>query len=128
MKKTKGPSWLKLFSRKASDEMVHSFCRVLLKRIGPSRIRDEVDHLVASRNWLSLAAKELEYAQVPTSGDAYCLSQIIAFFQKRPDLVGFTSFDRQEKALVKFLKTEEKCRETNQLFRMRALGEFRFTQ
>lgn len=89
---------------------------------GRSEQASAIINLVRDRDVKGLCLYEL----LPT-GDVFeysLLRQVLAFFQKRADLdIGV---DTEEVARQKFLQTELKCQETNELFRKYSRGGFYF--
>jgi hypothetical protein len=69
-----------------------------------------------------LLSLDLDY-QNHTAVDSAHVRQAQAFFSKRRDLD--LGIDRRAVAIAKFLEAENRCRETNELFRSRGRGNFR---
>jgi len=69
----------------------------------------------------SLLSLDLDYSKL-SFDEARHIRQGCAFFAKRKDIN--LGFDRRAVALRKFRASEVKCRETNEIFRLRAQGKF----
>lgn len=83
----------------------------------------EIAHLVREGDVNGLCLYELDYGPLSpeTAGP---LRQVLAFFQKRQDLD--LGIDRQQVAWDKFVESEARCAETNDIFRRYFAGGFQF--
>lgn len=79
---------------------------------------------ITSGDFLSVCDFSLDYENATTWESKHC-RQAIAFFSKFAELP--LGRDRRLAAIVKLKEAEEKCRVTNEIFRMRARGEFIFS-
>lgn len=82
-----------------------------------------VKALLRARDFKGLCLFELDYSDVQPS-DAMHLRQILAFFQKRSDLD--LEIDKEAVAWDKFVESERRCAETNDIFRKYFAGGFQF--
>jgi hypothetical protein len=83
----------------------------------------EIRTLVRERDIGGLCLYELNYTDL-TAEDTIHLRQVLAFFQKREDVE--LGIDRQQVAWEKFVESETKCAESNDLFRRYFAGGFSF--
>lgn len=88
-----------------------------------ARVKREIHNALWYEDFKTLVTYELDYDQL-TSTDAYHLRQALAFFSKRSDLD--LGINREEVAYVKFCETEDRCRETNSIFKAWSQGDFNF--
>lgn len=79
-------------------------------------------HLV-SRDYASLVRFKLDYERVSADQARY-LRQGLSLFQKRGDID--LGIDRRQVAVDKFMEAERRCRDTNECFKLRAVGKFQF--
>lgn len=80
-----------------------------------------VSALISAGDLLALCSYELDYAGISPQ-DAFHVRSALALFSKRSDLT-IPGVDPEEAARLKFLETEELCRQTNELYRARASGK-----
>jgi hypothetical protein len=78
-------------------------------------------HLLELNDLRALIQLSIDYGDL-TADSARHIRQGLAFFQKRKDLD--LGFDRQAEAVRKFRAAETRCRETNEIFRRRRVGEY----
>jgi len=116
-------SWLDEFTTEESTSIA---CDLALKhtaRLPASKVLLDISDLIRARNFKALCDYELDYTSL-SFHEAVLARQALAFFSKNPyiDL----GADKEGEALSKFFLSEEKCRETNELFSMRDQGSFLF--
>lgn len=70
-----------------------------------------------------LVSLDLDYSELDAHSARH-LRQGLAFFSKRRDLD--LGFDKRAKAIEKFRDAEERCSETNHIFRERRVGRFQY--
>lgn len=82
--------------------------------------------LIVREKFRELCEFELDYATDGlTANEVIHCRQALAFFQKLPDLE--IGYDKEERAMAKFIEAEELCRQTNDVFRKVRRGEFSFS-
>ncbi len=123
---------LRVFTRYdeiASSAETSHFClelaSVLCRRLSvASPLREKTELAIIQKDLLTLASMELRYDTLTVS-DAFVHQQIRALFSHREDL-SFKEHDKGGNALAKFVKAEQLCRETNEIFRLRSGNRFCF--
>lgn len=116
--------WGQRISTEETNNVLSRIALFHLSRINSSEARGDLQNLLDSGDILGICNYRLDYGSLSV-WDAINIRQILAFFQKRADVdVGI---DRREVAKAKFIASEERCRETNEIFRLRADGLFRFS-
>lgn len=91
--------------------------------ISDAGIRDFVTDALINWDLRSLVDMSIDYTSISLD-DARHLRQALAFFQKRKDIE--VGYDKQSIAEEKFWQSEKLCLETNNIFKLRARGEFQF--
>lgn len=85
---------------------------------------ERIASCITSGDFLSVCDFSLDYETASVWESKHC-RQAIAFFSKFADLP--LGRDKRAAAVIKLKEAEEKCRVTNEIFRMRARGEFTFS-
>lgn len=104
--------------------LLHLAC-VHAQKAGDSPQAIEIRALLAERSVQKLCTFELDVSQLSDPVEYYHLRQILAFFQKRADLV-LDGVSKVDAAWKTFEEAEALCRETNELFRLYSSGGFYF--
>lgn len=93
----------------------------LLERCSDTPLKVGFQLMLDTGSLLELCSYDFRYDSL-TVEDAGLFAQIKAFFSKRADLE--LGVDRAAVAARKFVEAEALCRETNEIFRLRACGAF----
>lgn len=97
------------FKAKESYVLTDQLASFFAEKSGP--IRDKLIQLIAEKDYLSLATYDVDYNDNWDVLSLYSARQCLALYQKREDLdVGI---DKEQTALLKFIESEHKCKETN---------------
>lgn len=113
--------WDQVFSEKDTDETVSKLVTWHLAEIKDASVRESI-LCVSGSGALAICKFNLDYSSMDAN-DAYHARQVLAFFSKRRDLV-LEGVDKRAVALARFRESEQKCLETNMLFRLLASGGF----
>lgn len=106
------------------SELAHQHLQEVLSPAGGTTAA-MASHLLDA-NYGAIAGYELDYGDSEADPmNYYHLRQIMAFWQKRQDLV-LEGVDRLETSMVKFIEAEHACRRTDEVFRRHAAGQFQF--
>lgn len=82
--------------------------------------------LIVREKFRELCEFEIDYdMEGLTANEVIHCRQALAFFQKLPDLE--IGYDKEERAMKKFLEAEELCRQTNTILRKVRRGEFSYS-
>jgi hypothetical protein len=82
-----------------------------------------IGYFIATGDYNSLCDYDLDYDRCSPS-EAYECRQALAYFSKYKGID--LAVDREQAARKKFVESEEACRQTNDIFKRRARGEFYF--
>lgn len=115
-------SWADPWTKERNRLWIREQALVFAAQSGPyaETFRD----LLNKQDYRSLIEFRLDYGIFSDPFEAQCSRQCLAFFQKNQSLDGL--YDRKENALRTFFEAEEKCRETNEVFRAVRSGRFYF--
>lgn len=116
--------WDEVSTSCETDEFLSQLARVHLDRVNDLALKSIFEaHLFGPQgiDFEFLCSYDLDYDRVST-GDAINIRQILAFFSKRSDVM--LKANRLEAAIRTFIASEDLCRETNEIFNRRKLGEF----
>lgn len=115
--------WDSKLSTEATNDFLTRLAQVHTARIQNAPVREYLDDCCTRRGFPDLCDYVLPVPSL-SAADLINASQVLAFFQKRSDLdIGV---DRREEALRKFRASEQKCLESNELFRSWSAGRISF--
>jgi hypothetical protein len=115
--------WDQLLRTDQSNEVLFHLSRWHLSQCSESKQANEVKNLVEVQDLYGLCHYSLSYSDI-TVNDYRHLRQVLAFFQKRRDIV--LGIDTRAVAWSKAVEAEALCLETNQIFRKYFRGGFCF--
>jgi hypothetical protein len=115
--------WDEVFDERNTHETVSELVTWHLSQIKAPSVRERLSGVLVSGD-LAICKFDPDYATLDQPGDAYHLRQVLGFFQKRRDLD--LGVDRTAVALQKFRESEQKCLETNRIFKNWSSGNFQF--
>lgn len=112
-------SWNSKLSTEVTNDFLTRLAQVHLARIQNASVREYLDDCCSRHSFPDLCDYILPIQELSTT-DLINARQVLAFFQKRSDLdIGV---DRRAEALKKFVASEQKCLESNELFRAWSAG------
>lgn len=121
-------SWHQVLTTGETNELLLALASSHLSQVRQGSTDGErIREYIATRDYRALCDYVLDYKNVTMADvpDYVHLRQALAFFQKREDLdIGY---NKKDEALVKFVASEVRCRETNDLFYGHMLGEVQFS-
>lgn len=116
--------WDQIVEPDEGFRLIDLLCQVLLERCEPSEFKDRVVDALKGRDYLELCTRDIYPDQHPV-GEYKAYRQIFAFFQKRDDL-SLPGIIPRDVAWSTFMEAENRCRETNEIFRKYSRGGFYF--
>lgn len=114
--------WLEEYSNAESTDILRELALTHCSLAGAEG--KKIAGYIHRQDFKSLCAFELDYTKDLTVSEFAHLRQALGFFTKLEDLdIGI---DKEEAAWKKFVWAEDRCRETNRLFKLRRSGKFQF--
>lgn len=116
--------WDEKMTTEETNGILKNLANVFIQRINSETERECLAACISSNSILDLCDFVPDYSALSV-GDALNIRQVQAFFQKRDDLI-VEGVDPTRTAIIKFLETEQLCRETNHIYWLRSEGSFCF--